>query len=116
MRVVEDPCESEQVPEEEVFSYESGKPTIGEMFEANHRMHRTCQDGVVRESKNGTVLTLGRYFYLVSGHCVGQTTYRCGKVVFRCTHCGTYRTVTTKCGAKAKFYILGWFMEHSCKA
>lgn len=115
MRVVEDPTESQQVPAHEVFSYESGKPVIGETFEANYQMHRTKADGTVRV-EDGTVLTLGRRFFLVAGHCLGQADYRNGKVVFRCAKCGTYRVATASSSPEAKFYILGWFMDDECSA
>jgi len=51
-----------------------------------------------------------------AGHCVAQTDYQNGKVVFRCAKCGTYRVATASASPEAKFYILGWFMDDECSA
>lgn len=115
MRVVENPQESQQVPAHEVFSYDSGKPVIGDTFEAHYQQHRTNGDGTVR-AEDGTVLTLGRRFFLIAGHCVAQADYQNGKVVFRCAKCGTYRVATASASPEAKYYILGWFMDDECSA
>lgn len=115
MDVVEDPNKSKRVPADKVFDYSGGKPVIGDTIEAHFSKHTILGDGRVREEGGGTYV-LGRRFYLTGGHCLGHTDYRNGKVVFRCVHCGTYRTATASASPEAKFFILGWFMNNECAA
>jgi len=115
MLVVEEPNDSQKVPADQVFSYDGGKPVIGDTIEAHFDKYTILGDGRVRKSGGGE-LTLGRRFFLIEGHVIGQTDYRNGKVVFRCVHCGTHRVASAKSSPQSKKYILGWFMNNSCAA
>lgn len=115
MRVVEDPNQSKVVPADEVFSYDGGKPAIGNTFEAHHAKYTILGDGRIREEGSST-LTMGRRFFLAGGHIIGQTDYNNGKVVFRCVNCETHRVATASSSPLSKKYILGWFMHHQCNA
>lgn len=113
MEVVEEPSNSEEVPAKDVFSYDGGTPVIGSTIEAHFSKYTILGDGRIRES-DGDTLTLGRRFFIIGGHVVGQTDYSNGKVVFRCVHCGTYRVATAKSSPEAKKYIIGWFINNKC--
>ena len=115
MQIVEEPNESNRVPATDVFSYDSGKPVIGDTFESHYSKYTILGDGRVRK-EGGAVFALGRRFILTGRHCVAQADYQNGKVVFRCTHCGTHRVATALASPEAKFYIIGWFMNNKCTA
>jgi len=115
MEVVEEPEQSKSIPPTEVFSYSDGSPQIGSRFEKSFTDYTVLSDGRVRD-ENARTFTLGRYFFIVSGHIVGITTYQNKKVVMRCAKCSTSRTATKSTCPDAKFYILGWFKDNECQA